>query len=484
MTYHIFISHKAEDQSIARTLERALRVLSESKLKIHLSEEMPHGADWRKWIESNLLNSDKLIFLYTSTEGERDWRWCVYEIGIFLGNKLSKTKVCETENNQGDNKYDVLCIKHPDIPNPPKPIENIQVCDADKPGIKKLFEQLLYERCEFSEEPLVTNRDQDLFCEYVDKVVSSFNPPVKIDFFEKRLIITLSEKEDKEIKEKDLLNSDLSGNPETMAFLRLPQQGAKWEKLYKRLKSRNQHTWMDQISQSINNIKQQRAPIDVLESFSPSEDEIYIPIVTRVERFQFIKNGKGVVIPKLMSVIFTPMPAPKSPPYTLKDMSEFTEKWTNYPPTSIVKIRWKGRSGKAYKEADMIGEPVVCAANAEFAKIWDFTYDDYFPNPNDEESRRLTDPDLFEFIDGYIDKKDLDEFIKDQERIGERIIYQNKDDYAKIPLKFNEHHRWDYIKNKSYLPFLISKHLVGDVSGPHEMYILVCYIRGFSPINL
>jgi hypothetical protein len=483
MHYHVFISHNAEDQSIARTLKSALKVLSQFQLKIHLSEEMPNGADWRKWIESNLLRSDKLIFLYTSTESEKDWRWCVYEIGIFYGNKISKTKVCETKNNQGNNKHDVLCIKHPDIPKPPKPIENIQVCDANEPGIKKLFEQLLYEKCEFLEEPLVTDRDQDLFGEQVNKVVSSFNPPVKIDFFEKRLIITLSEIEDKEIKEKELENSDLSGNSETMVFLKLPQQGAKWEKLYKRLKSKGQHTWMDQLSQSIDNIKKQFPPIDVLQSFAPSNAEIYIPIVTRVERFHFIKKSKEVVIPKQISVIFTPMPTVKSPPYTLKDMSELTGKWTNYPPTSIVKINWKGRSGKVYKKKDMIGEPVVCAANTEFAKLWDFTYDEYFPNPNDDPNKRLTDANLFEFVEGYIDKNDLDEFMKDQERLAKRIIFQNKDDYAKVPLKFNEHHRWDYIKNKSYLPYLISKHLIGGIAGLHEMYLLVCYIRDFNPIN-
>ena len=480
MLYHVFISHKAEDQSIALTLKRALKVLSQFRLKIHLSEEMPKGADWRGWIESNLLRSDKLIFLYTSTESERDWRWCVYEIGIFHGNRISRTKVCETKNYQGNSKYDVLCIKHPDIPKPPKPIENIQVCDADEPGIRQLFEQLLYEKCEFSEEPLVVDRDEEMFNEHVNKVVSSFNPPVKIDFFEKRLIITLSEIEDKEIKEKDLKNSDLSGNLDTMAFLRLPQQGAKWEGLYKRLKAKGQHTWMDQISESIDNIKKQLDPIDVLQPFEPHKGETFIPIVTRVERFQFIKKGKETIIPKEMSIIFTPMPV-KTDPYTLKDMSQLTEKWTNYPPTSIVKIKWKGRSGKTYKPADMIEEPVVCAANTEFAKIWDFTYDEYFPNPDDDPNKRLTDPNLFEFIDGYIDQKDLDEFIKDQERLADRIIFQNKDDYAKVPLKFNEHHRWDYIKNTSYLPYLISKHLIGDVSGPHEMYLLVCYIRDFNP---
>ncbi len=483
MDYHVFISHKDEDQSIAKTLKNALEVLSEFQLKIHLSEEMFHGADWRNWIEKRLIKSDKLIFLYTSTESERDWRWCVYEIGIFHGNKISKMKISDTENYQKNNKYDVLCIKHPDIPKPPKPIENIQVCDADEPGIKKLFEQLIYTKDQFSPKPLVTKRNQERFDEEVNKVVSSFNPPVKIDFFEKRLIITLSEIEDKEIKEKDLKNSDLSGNPDTMAFLKLPQEGTKWEGLYKRLKAKGEHTWMDQISESIDNIKNQLDPTDVLQSFAPFNDQIYIPIVTRVERFQFIKDGKQVIIPKQMSVIFSPMPAVKSPSYTLKDMSELTKKWTNYPPTSIVKIKWKERSGKAYKKEDMLGEPVVCAANNEFAKLWDFTYDEYFPNFNDDPNRRLTDSNLFEFIEGYIDKKDLDEFTKDQERLAERIIFQNKDDYAKVPLRFNENHRWDYIKNKSYLPYLISKHLIGDVSGPHDMYLLICYIRGFNPTN-
>lgn len=480
MEYHVFISHKTEDHSIARTLKSALEVLSEFKLKIHLSEEMPHGVDWRSWIEKSLIRSDKLIFLYTSTESERDWRWCVYEIGMFHGNRISKKKICDTEDNKDSNAHDVLCIKHPDISNPPTPIENIQVCDADEPGIRKLFDQLISHKCQFSEKPLVSRPDPDRFDEEVNKVVSSFNPPVKTEFFEKRLIITLSKIEGKEIKEQDLANSDLSGNPDTMAFLRLPQEGAKWERLYNIFKAKGEHVWMDQISKSIEHIKKQLDLIDVLQTFTAPSGEIYIPIVTRVERFQFIKNEKVTIIPKQMSVIFTPMPVVSSPPYSLQDMTELTGKWTNYPPTSVVRIKWKGRSGKFYDEKDMIEEPVVCAANTEFAKLWDFTYDDYFPNPDDEPHRRLTDPNLFDFIEGYIDQKDLDEFMKDQVRLGERIIFQNKDDFAKVPLRFNEHHRWDHYKNKSYLPYLISKHLIGDVSGPHEMYLLVCYIRGFN----
>ena len=77
-----------------------------------------------------------------------------------------------------------------------------------------------------------------------------------------------------------------------MAFLKISQQGAKWRTLYNRLKSKGQHKWMDQIRQSVDNIKKQSDPIDVLSSFSPSKTETYIPIITRVERFHFKKMKK------------------------------------------------------------------------------------------------------------------------------------------------------------------------------------------------
>jgi hypothetical protein len=482
--FHAFISHKTEDRPIAELLKKSIEWLSHEQLRIHYSGEIPYGTNWREWIERQLIKSQILIFLYTTTGKDTDWLWCFYEIGIFRGNRIGKTRVCETKNGEDSLSNNILGIKHPSIQNPPTQIEDIQFCDADVAGITELFSQLLYDKCVFSEKPLVANKDPDRLGVEVKSIVRALKPPVEIKYFDKRLCLTMSKFEDETIKEYTLDNSPVSGNDITMRFLNLPPDGTKWHSLYSQFKLRGENTWLDQIGESIERIKMQTEPFESLQPFKKPNGETFIPIITRIETFRVIEADTERIIPMQLFVIFTRMPQVTVPSYTLIDMSELTQKWTNYPPTSVVKIRWKQRKSiTSYHADDIIEEPYVCAANEKFADLWDFKYQDYFPNPNDEPGRRLTDPILMEFVKDCIDPVNLEKLSKDQERLAKRIIFDLKDDLAEIPLQFNNRHNMPEYRNQAYLPYLVSKHIVGDYSGPHDMYLLVCYIKDFLPLD-
>jgi len=147
--------------------------------------------------------------------------------------------------------------------------------------------------------------------------------------------------------------------------------------------------------------------------------------------------------------------------------------WQTYYPTSIVKMYWKQRSRKAngYTTDDMDGQPVVCAHNDDFLKLYDFG--------GDVTKDSLTMEVLINQLKDsqIVDEADLAEFLVDQSKLTEKIILRNAFSHAKVPLRINGNHPNDEYINKAYLPCLIGKRIVGDPSKPHCMYLLVCYVE-------
>lgn len=48
-------------------------------------EDIPGGAEWRKWMIDNTAKADFLIFVHTNAE--HNWTWCASEISQFDGYK-------------------------------------------------------------------------------------------------------------------------------------------------------------------------------------------------------------------------------------------------------------------------------------------------------------------------------------------------------------------------------------------------------------
>ena len=120
----IFISHSTKYADIARSLKQSLlQVSSRKKLEISLSEDMPAGRQWRKWIDDNVRTANVFVLLYPHPD--MDMAWCNYELGRFY----------QIDDN-------VVCIRNTDILKPPPAFEPYQSIQADEAGIMKFLNDL------------------------------------------------------------------------------------------------------------------------------------------------------------------------------------------------------------------------------------------------------------------------------------------------------------------------------------------------------
>jgi hypothetical protein len=89
MPFSVFISHRAEDRLLARLLKSRLEYLSSldnlDPIECMVCEDIPGGAEWRKWMIDNTAKADCLIFVHTNAE--HNWTWCASEISQFDGYK-------------------------------------------------------------------------------------------------------------------------------------------------------------------------------------------------------------------------------------------------------------------------------------------------------------------------------------------------------------------------------------------------------------
>ena len=54
----IFVSHSTKYADIATSFKRSLlRVKSSRELSVKLSEDMPTGREWRKWIDDSIMSA-------------------------------------------------------------------------------------------------------------------------------------------------------------------------------------------------------------------------------------------------------------------------------------------------------------------------------------------------------------------------------------------------------------------------------------------
>jgi len=73
----IFVSHGTKYADIANSLKRSLLMVRSSKqLSVKLSEDMPAGREWRRWIDDNVRTADVFVLLYPHTS--MDMGWCNY----------------------------------------------------------------------------------------------------------------------------------------------------------------------------------------------------------------------------------------------------------------------------------------------------------------------------------------------------------------------------------------------------------------------
>jgi hypothetical protein len=120
----IFVSHGHKYADMAKSLKASLLSLPSSRsLNVMLSEDMPAGKEWRKWIDDSVRAADLFVLLYP--HNSMDMNWCNYELGRFY----------ERDEN-------VVCIRNTNIAKSPPVFEPYQAIEGDRVGLTKFIEDL------------------------------------------------------------------------------------------------------------------------------------------------------------------------------------------------------------------------------------------------------------------------------------------------------------------------------------------------------
>jgi hypothetical protein len=145
--------------------------------------------------------------------------------------------------------------------------------------------------------------------------------------------------------------------------------------------------------------------------------------------------------------------------------------WTTYYPYSVVRIRWRKRSGRSYRPEDVDGPAVVYSANDEFMSL----YNRAGRLPCADGPDALTAADLLMGLshDEIVDN--LDEFVRDNDRVAERIIFADGFAWSRVPLRLNQNHPIAQYRKTAYLPNMAGKRIIGAPERPHAAYYLIIY---------
>lgn len=465
MALQMFVSHRSEDRELALTFRRAVRELSSQKIEVAVCEEMPGGEEWRRWIDDAIKHSTMLVMLYTDERA--DWAWCLYEIGLFLGaHKLAA--------NGGSH---LVCIRASGISTLLSPIAHYQSYSSDEDDIEKFLTHLLYRGAFTNTERIndalftemhqqLTDRSAELARAFCSTVSESFTKVITIGL----------PTADAEQGGADLERAYVDGDPVAMSLLDAPATGIGWGPLYTQWKETNQTHWLDEIGRIVH--ANGRGDVGRSLARFVNRDQIsVVPVVWRMEKKRFAARGRSnekVTSVKVMLI---------QEGRALQDREfahprDMLKRWNTYIPASLIRIRWKKKTDQfGYTEADMLGAPIVSDVNPAFANLYDFAFQG-LPNPDGEAP--LTSERLLKRIDPYVEDEHRTRLRDDQSRVGARIIFEEADAYATVPLQFNGRH--PYFPRQCFLPCLIAKRLVGEQTGPHETYLLVCYVQYFHPL--
>jgi hypothetical protein len=468
--YNIFISHRLEDRNIASAASGALRLLSKGRLEPFVCEDIPGGREWRDWIYKKIEKADMLLFLYTDVS--QDWMWCFFEIGLFHDPKDTKARP-------------IICLKDSSIKKLPSPLEKYQAYDATEDGITKFLEDLLY-KGEFTNQDRVNKEvfANDSYALAIQDFLKAFKPSkIESQYFVRRAVFNIEENIDASKSEQRFDDITIgSDDSYTMEEILLSQgRLTRWQNLFDKFKAINQETWLEEIKATIENIEKDNALTYVMKPFWAKNDKRFLPFLTRVEtKPSEADEGPAAITPIRIYVIFIPC-ADIEEKSDLIDIVKAADPryllgiWRTTLPTSIIRVKWKNKSGAmSYLPEDMDGEPVAYAINPTFANFYDFDYND-FPDPDGD--KPVTVGYLLERVKNYVvdGEKRIQQIEKDQAEVGQKIIFEGKDAFAKVPFIFNAAH--PYFPNSSYLPCLMSKSTVGDTNGPHINYLGVMYVR-------
>lgn len=262
----VFVSHGSKYSDIANSFKRSLLSMRSSRpLSIKLSEDMPAGREWRKWIDDNVRTADVFVLLYPHTS--MDMGWCNYELGRFY--------------QRDDN---VVCIRNTDIPKPPAVFEPYQSIYADRAGLLKFMKDLFVTGALTKGDVLnadvekVTSDDGGLASEIASELAEKFaTARVDEQLYERRLVISVKYASPGKL---DPENSVIEGNTNGMNLLGFQHMpGMRWSDVRNVLVTSAE--WPMELEHAMPAMAAGQLP-PPLSPFRSSSG-IFIPVIVRAE---------------------------------------------------------------------------------------------------------------------------------------------------------------------------------------------------------
>jgi len=379
----IFVSHGTKWADIAKSVKRSLLMVRSSKqLSVKLSEDMPAGKEWRRWIDDNVRTADVFVLLYPHTT--MDMGWCNYELGRFY----------KSDDN-------VVCIRNTDIPKPPPVFEPYQSIAADRAGLMKFMRDLFVTGALTKGE--VLNPDVDKFSSEDGTLVNTIASELAEKFaaarideqlYERRLIISVKYISPDKL---DPDNSTIEGNSSGMQLLGfnyMPEM--RWSDVRNVLVPSAE--WPLELERAMPAMASGQLPPPLSPFRSPSG--IFIPVIVRAEIVDRVLRQVFVIfVPadlEALGPLFEGSSLPKVMPDKLKSLIRvlrliFRARWDILEPRR-AEAMFQNPSQKRCAEIarDVLGD--YDQLNRDLASL-NLIGDDAF--------HALFDKDLWKEVDGY-----------------------------------------------------------------------------------
>lgn len=262
----IFVSHSTKYADMATSLKRSLlQVQSSRQLSVKLSEDMPAGQEWRKWIDDNVRTADVFVLLYPHTS--MDMGWCNYELGRFY--------------QRDDN---VVCIRNTNILKPPPVFEPYQSIEGDLEGLTKFMRDLFVTGALTKNEVLnadvakVSSGAGELASRIAQELADKF-AAARVDeqLYERRLVICVKYAASGKL---DPDNSIIEGNADGMSLLGFHYiPGMRWADVRNVLVTSAE--WPLELEQAMTAVASGQLPPPLSPFRSPSGT--FIPVIVRAE---------------------------------------------------------------------------------------------------------------------------------------------------------------------------------------------------------
>lgn len=240
---NVFISHKHEDESAAKTIKQILTRYAGGRLEIFLSEEIPEGTEWLPWIRTHLAKSNLLLLLFTDPTAE--WDWCLYEAGLF-------TRL------DGDYHRRVICVHHPKL-DPPAPLQHLQAVSGDQENVKSFLDRF-FRTSELTgiEPPLNKGLDDGELVRVASELCNLIGPKPERRYYNNYLFLSLAPS----VTEDLIQNRQIPGpatvvsNEKSLAMFGLEEKPPDrdkwtWGDLAARAKRPEDRPWIEELSQAI-----------------------------------------------------------------------------------------------------------------------------------------------------------------------------------------------------------------------------------------